>query len=26
VEQTRQRYLTAYERLVGQPLLAGALP
>ena len=23
VEQTRQRYLTAYERLVGQPLLAG---
>ena len=23
VEQTRQRYLTAYERLVGQPLLTG---
>ena len=23
VEQTRQRYLTAYARLVGQPLLAG---
>jgi phosphoribosylaminoimidazole-succinocarboxamide synthase len=23
VEQTRQRYLTAYERLVGEPLLAG---
>jgi phosphoribosylaminoimidazole-succinocarboxamide synthase len=26
VEQTRQRYLTAYERLVGEPLLARALP
>jgi phosphoribosylaminoimidazole-succinocarboxamide synthase len=25
VEQTRQRYLTAYERLVGQPLMARAL-
>jgi len=25
VEQTRQRYLTAYERLVGQPLLSRAL-
>jgi phosphoribosylaminoimidazole-succinocarboxamide synthase len=24
VEQTRQRYLTAYERLTGRPLLAGA--
>lgn len=24
VEQTRQRYLTAYERLVGRPLLAAA--
>jgi phosphoribosylaminoimidazole-succinocarboxamide synthase len=24
VEQTRQRYLTAYERLTGQPLLEGA--
>jgi phosphoribosylaminoimidazole-succinocarboxamide synthase len=24
VEQTRQRYLAAYERLVGEPLLAGA--
>jgi phosphoribosylaminoimidazole-succinocarboxamide synthase len=26
VEQTRRRYLTAYERLVGEPLLAGAAP
>jgi phosphoribosylaminoimidazole-succinocarboxamide synthase len=25
VEQTRRRYLTAYERLVGQPLMARAL-
>ncbi|MDP9246774.1 MAG: phosphoribosylaminoimidazolesuccinocarboxamide synthase, partial [Candidatus Dormibacteraeota bacterium] len=26
VEQTRRRYLTAYERLVGEPLLAPAAP